>query len=120
MKKRVVVAGMVSMGLLTVCIGCTAEEIASVAFQNYSCNDLSRDAAGLGPNILGISLVTAYDLNILSDNRNNPSIPNGAHKTTILKCMGVGAFSTNEEYPVILEASLDVNGDIYISWELGN
>lgn len=111
-----IIGGLLAVAMLT---GCSAiEEAASgPSVETYTCADLAKEAADIGENALGVSLLKVRAPEITKDHRTDYTVPTGAEDVVVLQCKGTGVFSSGETGNVKLEMTVDADEDMFVSWE---
>lgn len=111
-----IIGGLLMIGVLA---GCSAVEEAVTEpgiDDDYSCTDLAEEAAGLESDT-GVSLLKVRDPQVTQDNRADYTAPTGADEVVLLQCKGTGVFSNGMTNRVKIEATIDADEDMFVSWQ---
>ena len=103
--------GIVGLVVLAIAVGDPNEEL--------SCQDVAEEAVGISDDQEDQMFVLedVRDLEIIEDNRDSYETPSSGEEV-ILSCEGTGVWDKIDEAPVLVQKTVDADGDEWIRYEM--
>jgi hypothetical protein len=99
--------------------GCATLDDAASSGDPLDCDDLASESVRISDeNDQPLKLLKVRNPTIVTDNRESYSVPTGNEEALILKCEGMGVWSTGDNAMVTLRETVDSDGDAWIKYAI--
>lgn len=84
----------------------------------YSCEDLATEAVDVSvTQDAAVELLKVRQPRVVKDRRETYKLPTGSAEALILSCTGTGVWSDGTKSPVVLEYTVDSDGDTWVAYK---
>jgi hypothetical protein len=96
--------------------GAAAPAVDAASLTAYDCAMLAKEAVSLSKGE-DIKLIKVRSPKIVKDNRKTYKKPTGDDDALVLSCMGAGVWSDSTDSPVLLDLTVDADGDPFVAYK---